>query len=94
MAFRTKYKDQFEKRHGVKLGFMSFFVKACVTALKEVPEVNAEIDGDELIYKNFYDIGVAVGTEKGLVVPVQRDADHLSLAEIEKGNRRTRRPRA
>ncbi len=85
MAFRTKYKDQFEKRHGVKLGFMSFFVKACVTALKEVPEVNAEIDGDELIYKNFYDIGVAVGTEKGLVVPVLRDADHLSLAEIEKG---------
>jgi 2-oxoglutarate dehydrogenase E2 component (dihydrolipoamide succinyltransferase) len=85
MAFRSKYKDQFEKRHGVKLGFMSFFVKACVTALKEVPEVNAEIDGDELIYKNYYDIGVAVGTEKGLVVPVLRDADHLSLAEIEKG---------
>jgi 2-oxoglutarate dehydrogenase E2 component (dihydrolipoamide succinyltransferase) len=85
MAFRSKFKDQFEKRHGVKLGFMSFFVKACVTALKEVPEVNAEIDGEDIIYKNFYDIGVAVGTEKGLVVPVLRDADHLSLAEIEKG---------
>ncbi len=85
MAVRAKYKDQFEKRHGVKLGFMSFFVKACVTALKEVPEVNAEIDGDDVIYKNFYDIGVAVGTEKGLVVPVLRDADHLTLAEIEKG---------
>ncbi|HWA21858.1 MAG TPA: 2-oxoglutarate dehydrogenase complex dihydrolipoyllysine-residue succinyltransferase [Caulobacterales bacterium] len=85
MAFRSKFKDQFEKRHGVKLGFMSFFVKACVTALKEVPEVNAEIDGEDIIYKNFYDIGVAVGTEKGLVVPVLRDADHLSLVEIEKG---------
>ena len=85
MAVRAKYKDQFEKRHGVKLGFMSFFVKACVTALKEVPEVNAEVDGDDIIYKNFYDIGVAVGTDKGLVVPVLRDADHLSLAEIEKG---------
>jgi 2-oxoglutarate dehydrogenase E2 component (dihydrolipoamide succinyltransferase) len=85
MAVRAKYKDQFEKKHGVKLGFMSFFVKACITALKEVPEVNAEIDGDDLIYKNFYDIGIAVGTEKGLVVPVLRDADHLSLAEIEKG---------
>jgi 2-oxoglutarate dehydrogenase E2 component (dihydrolipoamide succinyltransferase) len=85
MAVRAKYKDQFEKKHGVKLGFMSFFVKACVTALKEVPEVNAEIDGDEIIYKNFYDIGVAVGTDKGLVVPVLRDADHLSVAEVEKG---------
>ncbi len=85
MAVRAKYKDGFEKKHGVKLGFMSFFVKACVTALKEVPEVNAEIDGEDLIYKNFYDIGIAVGTERGLVVPVLRDADHLSLAEVEKG---------
>ena len=84
MAVRAKYKDQFEKRHGVKLGFMSFFVKACVTALKEVPEVNAEVDGDDIIYKNFYDIGIAVGTDRGLVVPVVRDADHKSMAEIEK----------
>jgi 2-oxoglutarate dehydrogenase E2 component (dihydrolipoamide succinyltransferase) len=84
MALRTHYKDVFEKRHGVKLGFMSFFVKACVAALKEVPNVNAEIDGTDLIYKNHYDIGVAVGTERGLVVPVVRDADALSLAGIEK----------
>ena len=75
MALRNQYKDVFEKRHGVKLGFMSFFVKACVAALKEVPAVNAEIDGTDLIYKNHYDIGVAVGTEQGLVVPVVRDAD-------------------
>ena len=74
----------FEKRHGVKLGFMSFFVKACVAALKDVPAVNAEIDGTDLIYKNHYDIGVAVGSERGLVVPVVRDADALSLAGIEK----------
>ena len=74
MALRNTYKDAFEKRHGVKLGFMSFFVKAAVSALKEVPAVNAEIDGTDLIYKNHYDIGVAVGTEKGLVVPVVRDA--------------------
>ena len=74
----------FEKRHGVKLGFMSFFVKACVEALKDVPDVNAEIDGTDLIYKNHYDIGVAVGTDKGLVVPVVRDAETLSLAGIEK----------
>ncbi len=84
MALRNQYKDLFEKKHGVKLGFMSLFVKACVHALKEVPEVNAEIDGDDVIYKNHYDVGVAVGTEKGLVVPVLRDADLLSLAGIEK----------
>jgi 2-oxoglutarate dehydrogenase E2 component (dihydrolipoamide succinyltransferase) len=84
MALRSQYKDSFEKRHGVKLGFMSFFVKACIAALKQVPDVNAEIEGSDLIYKNHYDIGVAVGTEKGLVVPVVRDADAMSLAEIEK----------
>src|SRR5208337_1192384 len=81
---RNQYKDVFEKRHGVKLGFMGFFVKACIAALKEVPNVNAEIDGTDLIYKNHYDIGVAVGTDRGLVVPVVRDADAMSLAEIEK----------
>ncbi len=85
MGLRAQYKDIFEKKHGVKLGFMSFFVKACVHALQAVPAVNAEIDGTDLIYKNHYDIGVAVGTEKGLVVPVLRDADTLSLADIEKG---------
>ena len=84
MALRNTYKDAFEKRHGVKLGFMSFFVKACIQALKEIPAVNAEIDGQDLIYKNHYDIGVAVGTDRGLVVPVVRDADVMSLAEIEK----------
>ena len=84
MALRNQYKDVFEKRHGVKLGFMSFFVKACIAALKEVPNVNAEIDGQDLIYKNHYDIGVAVGTDRGLVVPVVRDADILNLAGIEK----------
>ena len=83
MALRSQYKDAFEKRHGVKLGFMGLFVKACVAALKEVPSVNAEIDGQDLIYKNHYDIGVAVGTERGLVVPVVRDADTKSIAEIE-----------
>jgi 2-oxoglutarate dehydrogenase E2 component (dihydrolipoamide succinyltransferase) len=83
MELRNRYKDDFEKRHGVKLGFMGFFVKACVAALKAVPAVNAEIDGTDLIYKNHYDIGVAVGSERGLVVPVVRDADALSLAEIE-----------
>jgi len=83
MALRNRYKDGFEKRHGVKLGFMGLFVKACVAALKEVPTVNAEIDGQDLIYKNHYDIGVAVGTERGLVVPVVRNADAMSLAEIE-----------
>lgn len=85
MALRTQYKDAFEKAHGVKLGFMSFFTRAVVQALKEIPAVNAEIDGTDIIYKNHYDIGVAVGTEKGLVVPVLRDADTLSLAGIEKG---------
>jgi len=85
MALRSQYKDVFEKRHGVKLGFMSFFTKAVVAALKEIPAVNAEIDGTDIIYKNHYDIGVAVGTDKGLVVPVLRDADVLSLAGIEKG---------
>ena len=84
MAVRSQYKDVFEKRHGVKLGFMSFFVKAVVHALKQVPEVNAEIDGTDLIYKNHYDISVAVGTEKGLVTPVVRDADLMSLAGVEK----------
>lgn len=84
MVARNKYKDSFEKKHGVKLGFMSFFVKACIAALKEIPNVNAEIDGDDIIYKNFYDIGIAVGTDRGLVVPVVRDADHKTMAEIEK----------
>src|SRR5690606_32574022 len=84
MALRSQYKDAFEKKHGVKLGFMGFFVKACVQALKELPAVNAEIDGTDIIYKNYYHVGVAVGTDKGLVVPVVRDADQLSIAEIEK----------
>ena len=84
MALRTHYKDVFEKKHGTKLGFMGFFVKAVVQALKDVPAVNAEIDGTDLIYKNYYHIGVAVGTDKGLVVPVVRDCDHKSIAEIEK----------
>ena len=83
MALRNEYKDAFEKKHNVRLGFMSFFVKAAVAALKEIPEVNASIDGDELIYKRFFDIGVAVGGAQGLVVPVVRNADQLSLAEIE-----------
>jgi 2-oxoglutarate dehydrogenase E2 component (dihydrolipoamide succinyltransferase) len=85
MAARARYRDDFEKRHGVRLGFMSFFVKAALVALREIPAVNAEIDGDELVYKNHYDIGVAVGTEQGLVVPVLRDADQLDFGEIEKG---------
>ncbi len=84
MAMRDKYRDTFEKKHGVRLGYMSIFVKACIQALKDVPAVNAEIAGDDLIYKNHYDIGVAVGTEHGLVVPVVRDADAMSFAEIEK----------
>ena len=83
MALRNQYKDVFEKRHGVKLGFMGLFVKACIQALRDIPAVNAEIDGDEIVYKNYYHVGVAVGTEKGLVVPVVREADRLSLAEIE-----------
>ena len=81
---RSEYKEFFEKKHGVKLGFMSFFVKACITALKEIPEVNAEIENDDIIYKNYYNIGVAVGTDQGLVVPVVRNADQLTVAEIEK----------
>ena len=84
MAMRDKYRDSFEKKYGVRLGYMSIFVKACIAALKDVPAVNAEISGDDLIYKNHYDIGVAVGTEHGLVVPVVRDADALSFADIEK----------
>jgi 2-oxoglutarate dehydrogenase E2 component (dihydrolipoamide succinyltransferase) len=83
MAMRTQYKELFEKRHGIKLGFMGFFVKACLQALKEIPAVNAELDGTDIVYKNYYHIGVAVGTDKGLVVPVVREADRLSLAEIE-----------
>ncbi|QWG23735.1 2-oxoglutarate dehydrogenase complex dihydrolipoyllysine-residue succinyltransferase [Bradyrhizobium sediminis] len=85
MAMRAQYKDVFEKKHGSKLGFMGFFTKACVQALKDIPAVNAEIDGTDLIYKNYYHIGVAVGTDKGLVVPVLRDCDHKSIADIEKG---------
>ncbi|HXB79156.1 MAG TPA: 2-oxoglutarate dehydrogenase complex dihydrolipoyllysine-residue succinyltransferase [Bradyrhizobium sp.] len=84
MAMRTQYKDVFEKKHGIKLGFMGFFTKACVQALKDIPAVNAEIDGTDLIYKNYYHVGIAVGTDKGLVVPVVRDCDHKSIAEIEK----------
>jgi 2-oxoglutarate dehydrogenase E2 component (dihydrolipoamide succinyltransferase) len=84
MQLRGRYKDVFENKHGVKLGFMGFFVRACVQALKEIPAVNAELDGTDIIYKNYYHIGVAVGTEKGLVVPVVRDCDQKSLAQIEK----------
>jgi 2-oxoglutarate dehydrogenase E2 component (dihydrolipoamide succinyltransferase) len=83
MKLRSEYRDAFEKRHGVKLGFMGFFVKAAAQALKDVPTVNAEIDGEDIVYKNYYHIGIAVGTERGLVVPVLRDADRMSLAEIE-----------
>jgi 2-oxoglutarate dehydrogenase E2 component (dihydrolipoamide succinyltransferase) len=83
MALRNQYKEPFEKKHGAKLGFMGFFVRACVQALKEIPAVNAEIDGSDIVYKNYYHIGVAVGTEKGLVVPVVRDSDQKSLADIE-----------
>ncbi len=84
MGLRNQYKELFEKKHGVKLGFMGFFVRACIAALKDVPAVNAEIDGTDMVYKNYYHIGVAVGTDKGLVVPVVRDADQLSLAGVEK----------
>ncbi|HEY4943797.1 MAG TPA: 2-oxoglutarate dehydrogenase complex dihydrolipoyllysine-residue succinyltransferase [Rhizomicrobium sp.] len=83
MALRAEYKDSFEKKHGVRLGFMGFFVKACIAALKDLPNVNAEMEGDDIVYKNYYDMGVAVSTERGLVVPVVRDADLLSLAGIE-----------
>ncbi|MBC8036393.1 MAG: 2-oxoglutarate dehydrogenase complex dihydrolipoyllysine-residue succinyltransferase, partial [Rhizobiales bacterium] len=84
MSLRNQFKEVFEKKHGVKLGFMSFFVKACIQALKEIPAINAEIDGEDIVYKNYYNIGVAVGTDKGLVVPVVRDADTMSFATIEK----------
>ena len=84
MAIRTEFKATFEKKHGVRLGFMSFFVKACITALRDIPVVNAEIEGSDLIYKNHYDIGIAIGAPKGLIVPVLRDADAMSLADIEK----------
>ena len=84
IALRERHRDAFEKKHGVRLGFMSIFVKAAIVALKELPGVNAEIDGEDVVYKNHYDVGVAVGTEQGLVVPVVRDADRLSFAEIEK----------
>ena len=84
MALRAHYKDAFEKKHTAKLGFMGFFTKACVQALKDIPAVNAEIDGTDLIYKNYYHIGIAVGTDKGLVVPVVRDCDQKSIADIKK----------
>jgi 2-oxoglutarate dehydrogenase E2 component (dihydrolipoamide succinyltransferase) len=84
MALRSRYKDAFERKHAAKLGFMGFFVKACVQALREVPAVNAEIDGADLVYKNYYHVGIAVGTDKGLIVPVVRDVEKLSIAEIEK----------
>ncbi len=84
MDVRSRLRDRFEKKHGVKLGFMSFFAKACMVALKEIPAVNAQIDGDEIVYRNYCDLGIAVGTEQGLVVPVLRDADGKSFAEIEK----------
>jgi 2-oxoglutarate dehydrogenase E2 component (dihydrolipoamide succinyltransferase) len=84
MAARVQYKDLFEKKHKVKLGFMGFFVKACIQALHEIPAVNAEIDGEDLVYKNYYNIGIAVGTDRGLVVPVVRDADRMGIAEVEK----------
>ncbi|THD46421.1 MAG: 2-oxoglutarate dehydrogenase complex dihydrolipoyllysine-residue succinyltransferase [Bradyrhizobium sp.] len=84
MALRARFKEPFEKKHGVKLGFMGFFVKACVQGLKEIPAVNAEIDGADLVFKNYYHLGIAVGTDKGLVVPVVRDCDVLSVAQIEK----------
>jgi 2-oxoglutarate dehydrogenase E2 component (dihydrolipoamide succinyltransferase) len=84
MAMRARYKDAFEKKHGAKLGFMGFFVKACVQALKDIPAVNAEIDGADLVYKNYYHLGIAVGTDRGLVVPVVRDCDALSIAGVEK----------
>ena len=84
MAARVEYRDAFEKKHGVRLGFMSFFVKACILGLQELPAVNAEIEGDDIVYKDYYDIGVAVGTPNGLVVPVLRDADDLGFADVEK----------
>ena len=84
IAARARYRDMFEKKHGIRLGFMSFFVKACILALKEVPAVNARIDGDDIVYQNFYDIGVAVSAPQGLVVPIVRDAEALGFADTEK----------
>ena len=84
-TLRTRYKDAFEKKYGVKLGFMSFFVKACVHALKEIPMMNSQIDGEEIVHKNYYDLGIAVSAPQGLVVPILRNADHLDFANIEKG---------
>jgi 2-oxoglutarate dehydrogenase E2 component (dihydrolipoamide succinyltransferase) len=84
MGMRSKYKDQFEKEHGVKLGFMSFFVKAAVHALKKYPVLNASVDGNDIVYHGYFDVGIAVGSPRGLVVPILRDADQLSLADIEK----------
>jgi 2-oxoglutarate dehydrogenase E2 component (dihydrolipoamide succinyltransferase) len=83
MELRNRYKERFEKDHGVKLGFMSFFVKAAVHALRKYPIVNASIDGTDIVYHGFYDVGVAVGSERGLVVPVLRNADQMSIAQIE-----------
>src|SRR5258708_14520204 len=85
IALRERYREDFEKKHNTRLGFMSIFVKAAIVALKELPAVNGEIDGDDIVYKNHYDIGVAVSTEQGLFLPVVRDADRLSFAEIEHG---------
>ncbi len=90
MALRARYKDTFEKTHGVKLGFMSFFVKAAIEALQQFPVVNASVDGNDIVYHEYYDIGVAVSTDRGLVVPVLRNADTLSFADIEKAHRRLR----
>ena len=90
IALRERWREAFEKKHGVRLGFMSIFVKAAIVALKELPAVNAEIDGDDIVYKNHYDIGVAVGTEQGLVVPVVRDADRHELRRDREGDRRAR----
>jgi 2-oxoglutarate dehydrogenase E2 component (dihydrolipoamide succinyltransferase) len=84
MGMRNKYKDQFEKEHGTKLGFMSFFVKAAVHALKKYPVLNASVDGNDIVYHGYFDIGIAVGSPRGLVVPILRDADQMSLADIEK----------
>lgn len=83
MDLRNRYKDAFAKKHGMKLGFMSFFVKACVEALKSIPEINALVDGNNIVYRDYFDIGVAVGSKKGLVVPVVRDCDHLTFAQVE-----------
>ena len=93
MELRKTYREIFEKKHGVRLGFMGFFVKACVQALKDIPAVNAEIDGDDIVYKNYYHIGVAVGTEKGLVVPVVRDAQDLSHRRHREDDQRFRQAR-